>query len=260
MKIGIIGSGSIGKRLAQQLSNKGHHILITNSRGPSTINFANGTSINAVDIENVTSNVDAVILAIPFGKVQDLSKDLFNNLNNDIPVIETTNYHPSRDGIIEEIENGKTHSIWVQEKIGRNVIKAFSSIVAYSLITNGLPKDAARRIALPVSGDSVEEKKITLSLVEDMGFDGYDAGSIAESWRQQPVNPAYCTDLSIYELKKALANADKAQAVINRNIATEKMAGFGQEYFHSLITGNYPDNFEEKMVNLYRSLNNIPFK
>ena len=51
MKIGIIGAGSIGKTLAQKLSKKGHHILIANSRGPHTIDFADNESIKAVELK-----------------------------------------------------------------------------------------------------------------------------------------------------------------------------------------------------------------
>jgi hypothetical protein len=46
-----------------------------------------------------------------------------------------------------------------------------------------------------------------MSLVEDTGFDGHDAGTLAESWRQQLGTPSYCTDLSREELRAGLATA-----------------------------------------------------
>lgn len=45
-----------------------------------------------------------------------------------------------------------------------------------------------------------------------MGFDGVDAGPLAESWRQQPGTPAYATDRSTQELKSVLARADREAA------------------------------------------------
>src|SRR5688572_3262564 len=50
--------------------------------------------------------------------------------------------------------------------------------------------------ALPVSGDDEAAKAVVLKLIDEVGFDGVDAGGLDESWRQQPGTPAYCTDLS----------------------------------------------------------------
>ena len=40
--------------------------------------------------------------------------------------------------------------------------------------------------------------------LDQTGPEPYEAGSIAESWRQQPGNPAYGTDLTVDELPDAL--------------------------------------------------------
>jgi 8-hydroxy-5-deazaflavin:NADPH oxidoreductase len=260
MKIGIIGAGLIGKSMVQKLSKKGHHIRIANSRGPHTINFADNESIKAVELPETVIKVDVIILALPFGKVPELPKDLFSQLDVNIPIIETMNYFPHRDGIIEEIENGKTHSVWVQAQIGRPVIKAFNNIVAHSFAKFGLPKGTPGRIALTVSGDNKAWVETAIQLVDETGFDGYDAGPLAESWRQQPGSPAYCTDLTLEELKQALARADKEKTIINRDISNNKFAELGEAYMNIVVTGNYPDNFDDKAINIYRSLNGIPLK
>jgi hypothetical protein len=39
-----------------------------------------------------------------------------------------------------------------------------------------------------------------------------DGGSLADSWRQQPGTPAYCTELTAPELTQALANAVEGKA------------------------------------------------
>ncbi len=260
MKIGIIGAGLIGKCLAQKLSEKGHHILIANSRGPGTIDFADNEKIEAVEVRQTFSGADVIIITIPFGKVRDLPKDLFDKLDPDIPIIETMNYFPQRDGVIDDLENGKTHSIWVEEQIGRPVVKAFSNIVAHSFIKGGLPKGTPGRIALAVSGDRSDWVDIAMQLVDETGFDGYDAGPIAESWRQQPVNPAYCADLTVEELKQALERADRKQAIVTRDISTKMISALGEDYYRIILIGDYPENFEDKVVNIYRSLNEIPLK
>ena len=260
MKIGIIGAGAIGKTLAQKLSVKGHQILIANSRGPHTIDFADNERIKAVELRDTTVNVDVVILTIPFGKVPELPKDLFSQLDANVPVIETMNYFPHRDGIIQEIENGMPQSVWVQEQIGRPVVKVFNNIVTHSFRKFGQPTGTPGRIALTVSGDNKVWKQIAMQLVDETGFDSYDAGSIAESWRQQPGSPPYCTDLTVDKMKDAIAKSDKEKTIINRDISNKKFGQLGEEYMQIVVTGNYPENFDDKAINIYRSLNGIPLK
>ncbi|MBM6544578.1 hypothetical protein JNO54_00250 [Janibacter sp. YIM B02568] len=62
----------------------------------------------------------------------------------------------------------------------------------------------------------------------------YEAGSIAESWRQQPGNPAYGTDLTLDELPDALARADVERAPRRRDLVVAVFA-------ERLGTGPTPD-------------------
>ena len=63
-----------------------------------------------------------------------------------------------------------------------------------------------------------------MALVEDTGFDAYDAGTLAESWRQQPGAPCYCTDLSLAELLGALAAAERDRLPKRRDLSTAAIA------------------------------------
>ncbi len=45
-----------------------------------------------------------------------------------------------------------------------------------------------------------------------IGFDGYDAGLIKDSWRFQPGTPVYGTDLGLEQSKQALTKADKTKS------------------------------------------------
>jgi len=56
-----------------------------------------------------------------------------------------------------------------------------------------------------------------MQLVEDTGFDAYNAGPLSESWRQQPGTPVYCTDCTLAELPEALGKAQKDMSSGNRD-------------------------------------------
>ena len=128
--------------------------------------------------------------------------------------------------MISEIDNGKPESVWVSEQLGRPVVKAWNAVLSHTLSPKGAPEGASGRIAIPVAGDDARWKAIAMQLVSTCGFDTVDAGTLADSWRQQPGTPAYCTELTADELTSALSGADRKRASANRDtLIKEFMAG-----------------------------------
>lgn len=210
MDIGIIGSGNIGSILARQLKGLDHQVSIANSRGPASLaTLTAETGATALTVEQAVRAQDLVIITVPEKAVPHLPRDsLATTL---AVVVDTGNYYPSRDGRIAEIDGGLTESEWVTRVLGRPVVKAFNNIVASSLASRGAPAGTPGRISLSIAGDDKHAKELTLGLIDAIGFDGVDAGSLADSWRQQPGSPAYCQDLDAAGLEAALAKADAAQ-------------------------------------------------
>ncbi len=211
MKIGIIGAGQIGSTLTRRFRALGHDVFVANSRGPASLaELAKETGAKAVSAREAARAGDVVVVTIPEGKIRDLPKDLFSGVREDVVVIDTGNYYPrERDGRIEEIEAGMTESRWVERQLGRPVVKAFNNIYAKHLLERGRPAGSPGRIALPVAGDNQRAKATVLRLVEELGFDGVDAGGLDDSWRQQPGTPVYATDLDAEGVRRALAAASR---------------------------------------------------
>jgi predicted dinucleotide-binding enzyme len=209
MRIGIIGAGQIGGTLARRLSALGHDVSIANSRGPASLAaLASETGAGPVTVEQAARAGDVVIVTIPVKNIPQLPAALFNGVPDEVVVVDTGNYYPQqRDGRIDPIERGITESRWVSEQLRRPVVKAFNNIYAQHLLERGKPKGAAGRIALPVAGDDKRAKDVVIRLLDQLGFDGVDAGSLDESWRQQPGTPVYGTDLDARGVRKALAEA-----------------------------------------------------
>lgn len=213
MRIAIIGAGSMGSILASRLADLGHHVSIANSRGPESL-AALAAEIGAtpVSVIDAAKAGQIVILAIPTKAVADLPRGLFAHVPGSVTVIDIGNYHPElRDGRIDSIDRGMLDSEWVAQQIGHPVIKAFNNILAESLLEKGAPKGRRGRVALPVAGDSADDKGAVLRLVDDLGFDPVDGGVLDDSWRQQPGTPAYCRDLEAAALRRALAEADRGR-------------------------------------------------
>ena len=210
MKIGIIGAGNIGGTLARRLTALGHDVSIANSRGPETLaGLAAETGARAVPVGEAALGADVVVVTVPEGRIQSLPTGVLSEAKPGVAVIDTGNYYPRRDGRIDGIEAGLPESSWVAQQLGRTVIKAFNNIRAQHLLEQGRPAGTPGRIALPVAGDDEAAKAVVLRLVDELGFDPIDAGSLAESWRQQPGTPVYIADLDADSVRRGLAEAGR---------------------------------------------------
>jgi len=204
MNIGIIGSGEMGRCLATKFTKLGHTVSIANSRGPASLKqFTGDIGAEAATVEGATKNKDVIIVSIPQKNVPDLPKNLFKHLLKDVVVIDTGNYYPTlRDGALPGLEQIGIDSLWVQEQLNIPVVKVFNSILATSINDLGRPKGNKKRIALAVSGDDTKAKEVVFKLVDELGFDSFDIGTIAQSWKQQPGSAIYCRDLNFEDLKR----------------------------------------------------------
>jgi predicted dinucleotide-binding enzyme len=230
MNIGIIGAGAIGSCLAAKFVQLGHRVSIANSRGPASLQqLAGAIGAEAATVAEATGNKKVIVVTIPQKSVQDLPKNLFKQLPEDVVVIDTGNYYPTlRDGNIPALLQTGIDSLWVQELLGVRVVKVFNSIVAESLQDKGLPKGEKNRIALAVSGDDTKAKEIVFDLVDALGFDSFDIGRIAQSWKQQPGSAIYCRDIPLEELKKRVTAmgstwAEMRDIIIGKRLADEAL-------------------------------------
>jgi len=211
MNIGIIGAGNIGGNLTRRFCALGHKVFVANSRGPESLaDLAAETGATPVSVTEAARRGDVLIVTIPEKNIPDLPRHLFADTSDGKIVVDTGNYYPQqRDGRIAGIEDGLTESRWVSQQLGRPVVKAFNNIYAAHLLNSGKPAGTPGRIALPVAGDDERAKSVVLGLVDELGFDGVDAGGLDDSWRQQPGTPVYGTDFDAEGVRRALASANK---------------------------------------------------
>ena len=237
MNIGIIGAGHIGSALATRLVELGHTVCIANSRGPDTMtDVARKTGATPVTAREAAQRGDIVVVTIPLKNIPDLPKDLFDGVAADVTVVDTSNYYPMlRDGRMPELESGDlTESGWVQRHLGRPVVKVFNNIYADHLQNKGQPAGSPGRIGLPLASDDAAAKQKVSRLVEELGFDAVDDGTLHESWRQQPGTPCYGADFPADQLRANLASlgihrteAQHAEFLSNHAKAERDMAAQG---------------------------------
>lgn len=248
MKIGVIGVGAIGGTIAKKLVNTGNELKVANSRGKEAVKeFADEIGAQASDMNEISQDVEVLIISIPYGAVSSLPESLFEKLSDDAIIIDTGNYYPEmRDDPIDGLGNGESESLWVSNLINRPVIKAFNTLLAHSLAELGCEKGTEGRLAMQVAGDSESQKKIVIDLIDQCGFDSYDVGTLEESWKMQPGSAGYCCDYTLDELAEIKEKSMQTPESVAKNRA--KVMG----NFAELTNGDFS---HENVIKVNRKYN-----
>jgi len=213
MKIGIIGAGNIGANAARLFVKAGHEVVISNSRGPQTLEplvEELGDNASAGTVEQARDFGDVIFISIPLGKYVELPT---NGWEGKI-VIDSNNYYPERDGQIADLDSGATTSseLLLQHLPGARIVKGFNTIWFEHLRSQGDPSLPLNdRRAIFIAGDDSEAKALVAGLIEDIGFAAVDTGFLADGGRsQQPGTPIYNKELTAAEAAIELAKSANA--------------------------------------------------
>jgi predicted dinucleotide-binding enzyme len=198
--IGIVGSGRIGSTVARLAVKAGHHVVLSNSRGPDTLQGLAaelGTRARATTAQEAVAAGDIVLVSVPLKAYPHLS---FPPPAGKV-VMDTGNYYPQRDGQIPDLD---TKSLTETEYLlgylpGCAVVKVFNNIFFKHLLNLARPAGGPDRSALPIAGDGVLAKGAVTEFLDSIGYEAVDGGSLADSWRQQPGTPVYAAPYGSFD-------------------------------------------------------------
>jgi predicted dinucleotide-binding enzyme len=246
MRIGVVGAGKVGVALATAFTAAGHTVKLANSRAPETIHdLAASIGATATLAADAVRDVDAIVVSVNPPSYTSV-RPLLVAVSDHVPIIDTGNYHPLRDGQIQALDDGQIEAIWISEQLGRPVTKAWNTALVQTMTEKAAPAGSPGRLALPVAGDNPQARRIAATLTDESGFDPLDIGGLENSWRAQPGNPAYCTELPLEALKVALDRADARHAPTRRDLGTRVFWTFGD------------DIGREDIVRVYRAISRTP--
>jgi hypothetical protein len=190
--VAFIGSGRMGGTVARLSVAAGHMVVLSNSRGPDTLQdlvAQLGSMARAATVDDAAEAGDLVVVATPMAAI------------NHVPVrpvvekavLDANNYHPRRDGHIADLDSGQlTSSELLQRHVpGAGVVKVFNNIYSKHLLHLARPAGATDRSYLPIAGDNAQSKAAVSDFLDSIGYGAVDYGPLAESWRQQPGEPVY---------------------------------------------------------------------
>ncbi len=203
LRIGIIGSGTMGGALGLLWAEAGHQILFS-SRNPHELmdlvqSAAPRASAGYADAAAFFG--DVVLLAVPPGAIPQIGED-FGHLMQGKVVIDLTNPRADRDGPLtdEWLEMG-TGLAMAQYLPGVRLVKAFNSLGARMLRN---PMRNGARIGVPIAGDDEEARDIVADLVRDTGLEPVIVGPLERAKEFDRGTPVWVSGQSAAELREAL--------------------------------------------------------
>ncbi|GAA0979358.1 hypothetical protein Q7689_01245 [Nocardiopsis tropica] len=131
-----------------------------------------------MDAADAVVDTDVLISSIPFNRMPAIAP-LIRSTPPETVVIDTANYYPRRDGNIADIDEGIVESVWGAEQFNRPIAKAWNALTSQSFADNIAPAGTPGRI--PIAADRQSDRAVAMQLVDETGFDAYDAGAIADS-------------------------------------------------------------------------------
>jgi len=167
-KIGIIGKGHVGSALERGLRRAGFDVR------------AVGNDAKAVRETAKAANV--VMIAVPFGAIDDVLRELGGAIDGKIVVDVTNALTPDYQLALGYSTSGAEE---LQKKaLKAHVAKAFNTVFAANMDTGQVKGE---RLSAFVASDDDDAKKTVLEMARAIGFDAVDAGPLRNARLLEPL-------------------------------------------------------------------------
>jgi predicted dinucleotide-binding enzyme len=204
MRIGIIGSGSMGGAVGIQWARAGHEILFSSRNPTDLVELVGeaGPRARAGYPEEAAQFGEVVFIAVPYGALPQIGRDYAAMMQGKV-VIDCGNPRADRDGPMADEAIAKGTGVASAEYLpGVRLVRAFNA-----LSFQQVERDAHRegeKIGIPIAGDDAEAVRITSELVVDAGFDPVVVGGLERARDFDRGTPVYVRGLTAAQLREAL--------------------------------------------------------
>ncbi|MGQ0797682.1 MAG: NADPH-dependent F420 reductase [Methanobacteriota archaeon] len=180
MKIGVIGTGSVGTALAKGFVRIKQEVRL-GSRDPKAAKAPPGIEVGPS--REVASWADLVVLAVPYRVVREAAREVGPALVGGKILVDVTNpLSPSGDLVVGHTSSGAEELVKLLP--GARIVKAFNTVFARYMAAGKAGNDT---LTLFVASDDGKAKDVVLRLGRDMGFDAIDAGPLSASRYIEPI-------------------------------------------------------------------------
>ena len=167
-KIGILGDGNVGGALARGLKRSGREVKAVGN--------------DKAAIRDTAAWADTVIVAVPFGAVDDVVRTAGDALEGKT-VVDVTNALDNQMNLALGFTTSGAEEL--QKKLPKaRVVKAFNTVFAQHMDSGRLDGEPLTAFA---AGDDAQAKAEVLELERAIGFDAVDAGPLKNARLLEPL-------------------------------------------------------------------------
>ena len=187
LRLGIVGAGKLGTALARVAVAAGYDVAISGS-GPAErialIVDVLAPGARAATTDEVVRHAEVIVLAVPMNRFRELPRELFAGK----VVIDAMNYWEPTDGVDEELAGApRGTSVVVQAWFSSaRVVKSLNQLGYHDLEASVRPRDAPDRVRIAAAGDDRMTVRTVVGLVDRLGFDGVDGGTLEAGRALEP--------------------------------------------------------------------------
>ncbi len=188
VKIGVIGSGSVGSALGRVWANAGHQVMFSsrNLDHDKQLAAAIGANAHAGSPAEAAAFGEVLLFAVPYGALPDLGKALGGALKGKV-VIDACNPFPQRDGEVANRAREKGAGYVSAELLpGARIVRAFNAIGAARM---GEVHEEPGRVGMPIAGDDKAAVEVASRLIREIGFEPVLVGGLDKGKYLVPGTP-----------------------------------------------------------------------
>ena len=191
-KVGVIGSGHVGKVLAAGFKKHGHEVRIGSREGTKLAQWSAEAGIAEGTFAAVVSDADVVVLAVSGGVAAEVVAPLADALAGKV-VLDATNpiSGPPVKGILPFF-TGPNDSLMEQlQKLApaARFVKMFSCVGNASMVN---PRFEGGRPTMFIAGDDADAKAQAVSILDQFGWDYEDIGGVEGARAIEPLCRVGC--------------------------------------------------------------------
>jgi 8-hydroxy-5-deazaflavin:NADPH oxidoreductase len=168
MMIGIFGDGNVGSALARGLKRAGHEVRTVGN--------------DSAGIRDTATSAELVVVAVPFGAIDDVVKAAGEFLAGKT-VVDATNALDANMNLTVGFTTSGAEEL--QKKLPKSrVVKAFNTVFAQHMESGNF---GDQRLTAFVAGDDETARKQVIELARGIGFDPVDSGPLKNARYLEPL-------------------------------------------------------------------------
>jgi predicted dinucleotide-binding enzyme len=204
-RIAVLGAGHSGPVIARVAIEAGYRVSIAASGDPARIALIAQVLIPGAEprwAADAVADADVVVLAIPIHKFAAFDPAMVAGKL----VVDVMNYWPPVDGTQTMFEDRRSGSSEiVQRRLAEStVVKTLNHIGYHEIDEERRPDGSSDRRALGVAGDDPAAVGVVAQLIERIGYDAIELGSLSDGRLLEPGGPLFGASLRRSEFELAV--------------------------------------------------------